>query len=95
MVTTKPLVHTVLDHCAAFGYYRRNALIHVKSRLRHLSLLHPESGGMFTSLRYVCGAETGKPLFVKEGTYQDQTVELKPSTTPEPATSGNAQPAYA
>lgn len=39
--------------------------------------------------------DTGKPIAVKEGTYQDQKVELKPSSTPEPEVSGQAQPAFA
>lgn len=39
-------------------------------------------------------ADTGKPIALKEGTYSDQTVELKPSSTPEPQT-GGMQPAYA
>jgi UDP-N-acetylglucosamine pyrophosphorylase len=38
--------------------------------------------------------DTGKPIAMKEGTYQDQTVDLKPSSTPEPQT-GGLQPAYA
>jgi UTP--glucose-1-phosphate uridylyltransferase/phosphoglucomutase len=38
--------------------------------------------------------DTGKPIILKEGTYEDQTVELKPSSTPEPQT-GGMQPAYA
>jgi hypothetical protein len=46
------------------------------------------------SMRVPLHADTGKPIALKEGTYSDQTVELKPSSTPEPQT-GGMQPAYA
>ena len=42
-----------------------------------------------------CCAETGNPYPLKEGKYQNQTVGVGPSSTPEPAVSGKPQTAYA
>ena len=40
-------------------------------------------------------AETGKPYPLKEGKYENQTVNVGPTSTPEPEVSGKTQPAYA
>ena len=42
----------------------------------------------------VC-ADIGKPYPVKEGKYENQTVSVGPTSTPEPEVSGKPQTAYA
>jgi hypothetical protein len=40
-------------------------------------------------------ADTGKPYPLKEGKYENQTVSVGPTSTPEPEVSGKPQTAYA
>ena len=40
-------------------------------------------------------ADSDKPHAIKEGTYTNETVEVKPVSTPMPEATGEAQPAFA